>query len=34
MFIHRWEPKNGGKTHELVIEIPKNIKEILTNPEI
>ena len=32
MFIHSWESKVSG--YELVIEIPKNIKQILQNQEI
>lgn len=29
MFNHKWEPRKNGKVFELVIEIPKNIKDIL-----
>ena len=29
LYIHRWEQKNNGKTTELVIDIPKNIKQVL-----
>ena len=28
-YLHKWEVKNGGKTHELTIDIPKNIKQIV-----
>lgn len=28
-FLYRWEPRQGGKNYELVIDIPRNIKQIL-----
>jgi hypothetical protein len=30
LFIHKWEVK-GSKAPELVIEVPKNIKDVLNN---
>jgi len=31
-FNHRWELKNGGKSQELIIEYPKNIRHIIDHP--
>lgn len=33
-FLYRWEPRNGGKTYELVIDIPSNIKQVLENQNV
>jgi hypothetical protein len=31
LFIHKWELK-GGKNQELIIDIPKNIRQIVNSP--
>jgi hypothetical protein len=33
-FIYRWEARQGGKFHDLIIEVPRNIKAVLEKPDV
>ena len=32
-FNHKWESRNRGQTYDLHIEIPRNVRQVLENPE-
>ncbi len=31
-YLHKWETRNSGKSYDLIIDFPKNIREILADP--